>query len=165
MPGLLVTGRTGSGKTSVLRAVAKSLQENPETLACTSTSDATNGLDANGRIDIFYVDVAKYVDSPVSKVKALLKYWYDKAAWHRPSVIVLDNLDKLMGVELEVSLKSHLRDRIAYVLGSMQTRSVLGTLPSSSSISTDRLPGSPLLTREASCSLHLRIQTRQYILR
>jgi Cdc6-like AAA superfamily ATPase len=33
--GLLVTGRQGAGKTSIVRAVSKSLQESPETLACT----------------------------------------------------------------------------------------------------------------------------------
>ena len=33
-----------------------------------------------------------------------MKYWMDKAAWHKPSVLVLDNIDKLMGTELEVRL-------------------------------------------------------------
>ena len=32
--GLLVTGRSGSGKTSIVRAVAKSLQEDPRTFTC-----------------------------------------------------------------------------------------------------------------------------------
>ena len=35
VPGLLVTGLPGSGKTSIVNAVAKALQENPETVACT----------------------------------------------------------------------------------------------------------------------------------
>ncbi|KAJ3522651.1 hypothetical protein NM688_g8845 [Phlebia brevispora] len=82
--GLLVTGRSGSGKTSILRAVAKSLTDNPQVYTYT-----------------LYVDLAKYVDTPVPKVKALIKYWFDKAWWHKPTVVVLDNLDKLMSVELE----------------------------------------------------------------
>ena len=49
-----------------------------------------------------YVDLAKYTETPVSKIKALLRYWFDKAFWHRPTVLVLDNIDKLMGIEQEV---------------------------------------------------------------
>ena len=32
--GLLVTGRSGSGKTSIVQSVAKSIQEDPRTLTC-----------------------------------------------------------------------------------------------------------------------------------
>lgn len=39
----------------------------------------------------------------MSKVKSLLHYWFDKAFFHRPTVIVFDNIDKLMGAEQEVS--------------------------------------------------------------
>ncbi|KAF7794446.1 hypothetical protein EIP86_005580 [Pleurotus ostreatoroseus] len=85
VPGLLVTGRSGSGKTSIFRAVAKSLTEDPRVYTYT-----------------LYVDLAKYVETPVSKLKPMIKYWFDKAWWHKPSVVVLDNLDKLMGIELEV---------------------------------------------------------------
>ncbi|THG97215.1 hypothetical protein EW026_g4735 [Hermanssonia centrifuga] len=84
VPGLLITGRSGSGKTSMLRAVAKASQESPLTYTYT-----------------LYVDLAKYTDTPVSRIKGLLKYWFTKASWHKPSVIVMDNLDKLMSVELE----------------------------------------------------------------
>ncbi|GBE85761.1 Peroxisome biosynthesis protein [Sparassis crispa] len=84
VPGLLVTGRSGSGKTSILHAIAKSLQEDSKTFAY-----------------IHYVDFAKYSEIPITKVRALLKYWMDKASWHRPSVLVFDNVDKLMGAELE----------------------------------------------------------------
>ena len=34
VPGLLVTGRSGAGKTSILRTAAKALQEDPRALAC-----------------------------------------------------------------------------------------------------------------------------------
>jgi len=54
--------------------------------------------------DIHHVDVEKYADTPISTVKNLLNYWFDKAAWHKPSIIVLDNLDKLLSAEVEVSL-------------------------------------------------------------
>ncbi|KAJ7188574.1 P-loop containing nucleoside triphosphate hydrolase protein [Mycena filopes] len=68
---LLVTGRSGAGKTSIVQAVAKTLQEDPRTLTY-----------------ILYVDVARYAAQP-------------KAAWHRPAVLILDNLEKIVGVEVE----------------------------------------------------------------
>ncbi|KZT01895.1 AAA-domain-containing protein [Laetiporus sulphureus 93-53] len=83
-PGLIVTGRSGAGKTSLVRAVADSMQEDSRTLAY-----------------ILYVDIAKYYEAPISKIRSYFKYWMDKAAWHRPSVLILDNIDKLMGAELE----------------------------------------------------------------
>ena len=52
--------------------------------------------------DTLYVDLAKYTETPVSKVNSLLNYWFDKAVFHRPTVIVFDNMDKLMGIEQEV---------------------------------------------------------------
>ena len=54
--------------------------------------------------DTLYVDLSRYNGSPVAKVRTHMKYWMDKAAWHKPSVLVLDNIDKLMGTELEVRL-------------------------------------------------------------
>lgn len=52
--------------------------------------------------DTLYVDLAKHSDERVAQIKPLFQYWYDKAAWHRPCVIVLDNLDKVVSAELEV---------------------------------------------------------------
>ncbi|KAI0796078.1 AAA-domain-containing protein [Abortiporus biennis] len=84
VPGLLITGRSGAGKTSILNAAAKSLQENPKTFAYT-----------------LYVDLSRYTDTPVSKIKSLFRFWYEKAQYHRPTVLVMDNMDKLMSVEQE----------------------------------------------------------------
>ena len=52
--------------------------------------------------DIYHVDVSRYVQKPVSTVHAMFKYWFKKVAWHRPAVLVLDNLDKLLCAEVEV---------------------------------------------------------------
>ncbi|KAJ3562418.1 hypothetical protein NP233_g9586 [Leucocoprinus birnbaumii] len=82
--GLLVIGRSGAGKTSIVQTVAKRLQEDSRTLTY-----------------VHYVDVSKYVDTPVPTVKNLFSFWFDKAAWHKPSVIVLDNLDRLLSAEVE----------------------------------------------------------------
>jgi peroxin-1 len=37
----------------------------------------------------------------VHTIKTLLNYWFRKAAWHRPAILILDNLEKLVGVEVE----------------------------------------------------------------
>ncbi|CAL1715282.1 unnamed protein product [Somion occarium] len=84
VPGLLITGRPGAGKTSILNAVARHLQD----------SDRTYSY-------VLRVDLAQYVASPIPKIKTLLNYWFEKAHWHRPSVIVFDNMDKLMAAEQE----------------------------------------------------------------
>ncbi|KAJ7690688.1 P-loop containing nucleoside triphosphate hydrolase protein [Mycena rosella] len=81
---LLVTGRAGAGKTSIVHTVAKTLQEDPNTFTYT-----------------FYVDVSRYAAQPVPMIKSLLGYWFKKAVWHRPAVLILDNLEKLVGAELE----------------------------------------------------------------
>ncbi|KAL0577747.1 Peroxisome biosynthesis protein pex1 [Marasmius crinis-equi] len=86
VPSLLITGRTGVGKTSIIKNVAKALQENPKTLTYT-----------------LYVDVAPLAEKPVDTVKSLFKYWFDKAFWHKPTIIVLDNLHELIGTESEHS--------------------------------------------------------------
>jgi len=54
--------------------------------------------------DIHYVDASKLFEQPITVVKAEINYWFDKCAWHRPSMLILDNLDKLLGAELEVCL-------------------------------------------------------------
>ncbi|TFK45586.1 AAA-domain-containing protein [Heliocybe sulcata] len=81
---LLLTGRSGFGKTEIVKAVAKAVQEDSRTYAYTH-----------------YVDLARHTSLPIASLKALFKYWYDKAAWHRPAVLVLDNLDKVLPAEME----------------------------------------------------------------
>ncbi|KAF5388776.1 hypothetical protein D9757_005613 [Collybiopsis confluens] len=81
---LLITGRAGVGKTSIVKTVARNLQHNPKTYTYTH-----------------YVDVARYADKPVSAVKSLFKYWSEIAIWHKPTVLILDNIHELLGAESE----------------------------------------------------------------
>ncbi|KAH8109796.1 AAA-domain-containing protein [Phellopilus nigrolimitatus] len=81
--GILITGRPGSGKTSIINAVAR-MTEDSQHLA-----------------HIIYVDFSKHVADRVPRLKAYFNYLYEKAAWHRPSLLVFDNLDKVLSVELE----------------------------------------------------------------
>ncbi|TFY54857.1 hypothetical protein EVJ58_g8610 [Rhodofomes roseus] len=94
VPGLLVTGRSGAGKTSLLNAIAKSMQEDPQIFAY-----------------VLHVDMSKYTETTVGKMRALLRYWIAKATWHRPCVLVVDNIDKLMSAELEI-ISQLVRERI-----------------------------------------------------
>ncbi|KAF8629161.1 hypothetical protein AX17_005746 [Amanita inopinata Kibby_2008] len=82
--GVLVTGRPGAGKSSIVQTIAKALQEDQQTLTY-----------------IHYEDVSRYSEQPVSKVHEMFKFWFEKAAWHRPAVLILDNLDKLLSAEVE----------------------------------------------------------------
>ena len=52
--------------------------------------------------DIHYIDSAKISEQPIVSVKAQFNFWFDKCAWHRPSILILDNLDKLLSAEVEV---------------------------------------------------------------
>src|SRR6266576_2289393 len=99
--GLLLTGGRGFGKTSIIQAIAKNLQEDPRTLTCEYSSRDLLPLNLK-QSDIHYVDVSRYSDKPVATMKTQFKYWAEKAAWHRPSVLILDNLDKLLSAEVEV---------------------------------------------------------------
>ncbi len=42
-------------------------------------------------------------DEPWPKLKEMFKDWVDEAWWHAPSLLVLDNLDKMIAAEQEVS--------------------------------------------------------------
>jgi len=55
-------------------------------------------------LDVHYVDVSKLVQLSISSLKAHFNYWFDKCSWHKPSVLILDSLDKLLSVEVEVCL-------------------------------------------------------------
>lgn len=50
-----------------------------------------------------YVDCSKLSDERLPVLKGKMKDWFDEACWHAPSLIVLDNLDRLIGAEVEVS--------------------------------------------------------------
>ncbi|EIW52807.1 AAA-domain-containing protein [Trametes versicolor FP-101664 SS1] len=92
VPGLLVTGRSGAGKTALLHAVSNAMEDDPRTLCFT-----------------LYVDLSRFSGSPVAKVRTHMKYWMEKAAWRKPSLLILDNIDKLMGTELEHADSFHTR--------------------------------------------------------
>jgi hypothetical protein len=46
----------------------------------------------------------QHTDKSVAVLNKLFGYWFDKASWHRPTLLVFDNMESLFGVELEVPL-------------------------------------------------------------
>ncbi|PIL32676.1 transporter [Ganoderma sinense ZZ0214-1] len=129
VPGLLVTGRSGAGKTALLHAVSKAMQHDPRTLTHT-----------------LYVDLSRFNGSPVAKVRTHMKYWMDKASWHKPSILVLDNIDKLMGTELEHADSFHTRHITELFLG-LYGSSSRATAPNASGVVL-------LAAAESQASLH-----------
>ncbi|CEL56526.1 Peroxisome biosynthesis protein PAS1 OS=Komagataella pastoris GN=PEX1 PE=3 SV=1 [Rhizoctonia solani AG-1 IB] len=92
LPGLLLHGAPGSGRTSVARAVTKELESDPSIHAC-----------------IVYVDLAQLADQHTSVLRDKFKTWRTVAAWRQPSVLVLDNLDKVVSAEVEHADSSRAR--------------------------------------------------------
>ncbi|KAF8706842.1 AAA protein, partial [Rhizoctonia solani] len=92
LPGLLLHGAPGSGRTSVARAVTKKLESDPSIHAC-----------------IVYVDLAQMADQHTSLLRDKFKIWRAVAAWRQPSALVLDNLDKVVSAEVEHADSSRAR--------------------------------------------------------
>ncbi|GAA5838500.1 hypothetical protein JCM9279_003263 [Rhodotorula babjevae] len=84
VPGVLVTGPSGAGKTALVREAARRMALNERALCHT-----------------IYVDCAQHADARLPALKTRFKDWLDEACWAAPSVLVLDNLDRLIGAEVE----------------------------------------------------------------
>ncbi|GJJ08536.1 hypothetical protein Clacol_002754 [Clathrus columnatus] len=85
VPALLLYGRSGSGRTSIVKAVVNQLKENVDILT----------------YDI-YVDLAKFNREKITVIKSLFQYWLDLAQWHRPTILILDNLESMIPAEVEI---------------------------------------------------------------
>ena len=54
--------------------------------------------------DVHYVDVSRYTKKSATTIKALFQHWFDTAYYHRPSIIIMDNLHSLLPPEAEVGI-------------------------------------------------------------
>jgi hypothetical protein len=107
---LLVTGAARSGKTTVAREVAARLEEDTRTLTCAPLSlnagqhRPTYPADARSEnsSDTRYVDVSKLGDERISGLKEKLGEVVKDVNMNRPSVLILDGLENLAGVDLPV---------------------------------------------------------------
>ncbi|KAI9481479.1 MAG: P-loop containing nucleoside triphosphate hydrolase protein [Benjaminiella poitrasii] len=79
--GVLVTGSHGSGKTSIVKKILKSVR--------------------SSFIYTMEINCSEIADERVPVFKEMLQKWFDEAAWHGPSLIFFDDLDRLIPAEVE----------------------------------------------------------------
>ncbi|KAG2135369.1 P-loop containing nucleoside triphosphate hydrolase protein [Suillus bovinus] len=84
IPGILITGRQGMGKTSVAKEIARRLEADERVYA-----------------SIHYIDFSPLASKPAQTLGALFRHLFVLARWHSPSVLVFDNLDKVCAAEVE----------------------------------------------------------------
>ncbi|KAI7959920.1 hypothetical protein MJO29_004988 [Puccinia striiformis f. sp. tritici] len=84
LAGLMIRGTSGSGKTSLVKTLIEKIY-----------------LDRNAMMYCRYIDCGKHVDDRLSVLKSNFTEWFNDAAWHSPSVLVLDDLDQLLPAEPE----------------------------------------------------------------
>ncbi|KAI8922094.1 P-loop containing nucleoside triphosphate hydrolase protein [Powellomyces hirtus] len=82
--GVLLYGARGSGKTSVVRAATRTMSLDLDVLAYS-----------------IFVNCVELATERVIKVKDILQETIYKAAWHSPSIVVFDDLDRLLPAEQE----------------------------------------------------------------
>ncbi|GAA5966735.1 hypothetical protein JCM3765_000928, partial [Sporobolomyces pararoseus] len=82
--GILVTGASGSGKTALIREIGRKMEKDPRALTRT-----------------IYIDCSKYSEERPVNLKNRIKDWFDQASWYAPSLLLLDNLDRLIPTEVE----------------------------------------------------------------
>lgn len=75
-----------------------------------------------------YVDVSRYSEKPIQTLRTQFQFWLDKAMWHQPSVLIFDNLEKLLGTELEVLGSFYLSSTCLLAMDSTLTPSVRDNL-------------------------------------
>ena len=56
-------------------------------------------------LDTIYADLARYEDQSVATIKSKFRYWFEAAAWHRPTLLIFDNMHGLLSTEQEVSCR------------------------------------------------------------
>ncbi|SNX86268.1 probable PEX1 - peroxisomal assembly protein -peroxin [Melanopsichium pennsylvanicum] len=81
---MLLTGGPGSGKTVVSKHLAETLSANYSLLLSTS-----------------YHDCSPYSEERVPVLRARFSEWLNEAAWKAPSLLILDNIDRIIPAELE----------------------------------------------------------------
>ncbi|PWN50524.1 AAA-domain-containing protein [Violaceomyces palustris] len=82
--GLLLTGGPGSGKTVVARNISRRLAK-----------------DLNSAISTSWVNCSPFSEERVPVLREKFSEWLNNAAWKAPSLLVLDNLDRVIPAEME----------------------------------------------------------------
>ncbi|GAA6011810.1 hypothetical protein JCM11491_000758 [Sporobolomyces phaffii] len=82
--GILVTGASGAGKTALIEEIGRKMSLDPRAFTRT-----------------IYLDCSKYSEERPAALKNRIKDWFDAASWYAPSLLLLDNLDRLIPAEVE----------------------------------------------------------------
>ncbi|KAK4057620.1 Peroxisome biosynthesis protein pex1 [Microbotryomycetes sp. JL221] len=85
-PGIMIVGNSGSGKTALVQHVARELERDPRAV--------TRSI---------FIDCSKFSDERHATLKGKIKEWFDEACWHAPSLLVLDNIDRMLSAEVELA--------------------------------------------------------------
>ncbi|UZJ54732.1 hypothetical protein CBS101457_004052 [Exobasidium rhododendri] len=78
---LLMTGSPGSGKTSLAKVLSAELSKR--------------------QVATIYIDCALYSEERLSSMRQLISQWLSSAAWHSPTLLILDNLDRIVPSDQE----------------------------------------------------------------
>ncbi|KAF9175027.1 Peroxisome biosynthesis protein pex1 [Mortierella sp. AD010] len=82
--GFLLCGPHGSGKTVVARSIIRKLSQNIDTLAyCVE------------------INCAEFAEDRIPVLMTKFQQWFDTAAFHSPSILFLEDLDRLIPAEVE----------------------------------------------------------------
>ncbi|KAK9365715.1 P-loop containing nucleoside triphosphate hydrolase protein [Lipomyces kononenkoae] len=79
--GVLLTGSSGSGKSAVLERIRRGLHDD--------------------LIYNFRVSCSDFAEERVQVLKDAIQKWFAEASWYSPSVVILEDIDKLMPSEVE----------------------------------------------------------------
>lgn len=99
--GSLVHGNAGSGKTLVLKLAARQLSH-------------AHGYHTK------IVSCEHLMNESFTNLSAHFRKWVQECSWHKPSVLVLDNLDKLLTAEQEHMDSSQLKQLTEFFVSQMQ---------------------------------------------
>lgn len=79
--GVLVTGAHGAGKTNIVHTILSRVKAQ--------------------RIYTIEINCSDIADERIPVFKDMLQKWFDEAAWHGPSLVFFDDLDRLIPAEVE----------------------------------------------------------------
>lgn len=100
--GVLVYGNSGSGKTLCLKLLAKQLSQ-------------THGY----HVKFISCDTLMNENFNLLSTNHLTK-WFQECAWYKPSVLLLDNLDKIIPAEQENADSSQTKNLSEFIVGQIQ---------------------------------------------
>ncbi|KAN0061903.1 Peroxisome biosynthesis protein pex1 [Thecaphora frezii] len=139
--GLLLTGGAGSGKTVVAEELSARLSNDFGTLMATSR-----------------IDCSPFSEERVPTLRAKFSEWLNEAAWKAPSLLVLDNIDRIIPAEVEhvdshrsrqlaeafvARIRDCVKDYEVFVLATAQSNTSIHSLLNSSHLWIDNVQLKP----------------------